>query len=86
MTAHLTDLIDTIIATDPYPASWMYLPDDEDGPRFDCSPVNGGTCYRLEVSDEDGNTAVVDLDIDQLLTVHQKLTLQLAVIARQRQA
>jgi hypothetical protein len=79
----LADLIDSIIATDPYPASWNWTAgDDTDDPYIECSDNRDGT-YAYEVHDADGKTAVLRLTAESLREIHRKLTIQLAVIARQ---
>lgn len=80
----LNDLVDALIATDSFPTSWAYYPDGDEGAYLDCSAVasDDGT-YRLEVGDDDGNVAQLDLNLSQLREIHRKLTLQLAVAVRQ---
>lgn len=79
----LAELIDSIIATDDHPTSWDYWLDDADGPYIDCSQVDDGT-YRWETGDGRANTQL-DLTVDQLREIHRRLTIQLAIVARQRQ-
>lgn len=88
MNEQLTALIDSLIATGEHPASWAYQPNGDDAEYFDCSPTwdseagaYSTTQYRMEVGD--GDPVAVDLDVSQLRELHRKLTLQLAVIARQ---
>jgi hypothetical protein len=85
MNKQLTDLIDSIIATDESPKSWAWHadPDDDDSPYMDCSPCRSS--YLWEVGDGYANTQL-ELTVEQLREIHRKLTIQLAVIARQQQA
>lgn len=64
----LTDLIDTLIATDERPTTWTWSAnEDMDGGYIECAPA----------WDSDTKTYCTDLH-----EIHRKLTMQLAVIVR----
>lgn len=81
----LAELIDSIIATDDHPTSWDWQadPDRHDSDYVDCSARNGDAYFVLEVGGGDVDAVQIELTLSQLREIHRRLTLQLAVIARQ---
>ena len=79
----LDDLIDTLIATDEHPDSWVWMAADDDATYLDCSRAASGAPgeYGLELGD--GEDAVcINVTIDDLRGIHRQLTLALAVATR----
>jgi hypothetical protein len=81
----LNDLIDSIIATEERPTSWGWQadPDRHDSDYVDCSARNNDAYFVFEVGGEGVTAVQLELTADQLREIHRKLTIQLAVIARQ---
>lgn len=92
MNQQLTDLIDSLIATEANPTAWAWHEyAGDDSVYIDCSPAwNSATkaysadrfCFEFGNGEDDAINA--ELTVDQLREIHKALTLQLAVIARQQ--
>jgi hypothetical protein len=80
----LADLIDTLIATEHYPTSWVWHGDDGgEGAYLDCSQMPSSAPGEFQLELGDGDDAVcIDVTIDDLREIHRKLTLALAVATR----
>jgi hypothetical protein len=87
MDQQLTELVDSIIATDEHPTSWAWQADTDSyhSDYIDCSACNDNAYFMVEVGGSGVDAVQLEVTVDQLREIHRKLTIQLAVITRQQQ-